>query len=89
MKKPRLKKIAELDNNTIIEIEEMIKETLENNYIQSWPIENVSHLLDPLTEYAKENDIIVTLKAEHSNLHQGVIVNLLQKQFLDGFTKHI
>lgn len=69
-------------------INEFIKETLDCDYIQSRKIEDFTiEQLDLLTEEAKENNLMVTLKAEHSNLHQGILVNLVKKDIANEFLK--
>jgi hypothetical protein len=83
MKIPGLKKVKISHIQTKARIEEMIKETRTCDYIASYPIEGFTiHELDLLTEYATENNLIVSLKAEHSNFHQGVTVGLLRKDLL-------
>lgn len=71
-------------------INEFIKDALDCDYIQSRKIEDFTiEQLDLLTEEAKENNLMVTLKAEHSNLHQGVLVNIVKKDIANKFLKWI
>ncbi len=70
-------------------IEKIISEVLETNHIHSYYFEDVSNILENLTEYARENDILVTLRTEHSNFAQGLLVNLIKKEFADKFIKYL
>jgi hypothetical protein len=91
MKTPKmLRKINEASNETKVKIESMIEKSLENEYIISYPIEDFSLMdLDILAEYGKENQILVFLKAEHSNIHQGTLVSLIRKDIAAEFIKHL
>ena len=61
-------------------IEEIIKEALEIDCAICYPIEDfeLDELIE-LSEKAKKSGLIVILRAEHSNLHQGVLVEVFQK----------
>lgn len=90
LKIPKLKVIAELNPDKKAEIEKMIHDALQNDYMQSYPIERLDNeQLIILSEYANKNNIIVTLTAEHSNLHQGVLVNILDRDYQETFAKYL
>ncbi|GEM_PF-5509704 len=91
MKIPRYsKKINNADIETKNKVEEIIKETLEYEYIHCYPIEDFnSNQLDILAEYAKENDVLAFIKAEHSNVHQGVLISTLRKDKVSEFIKYL
>lgn len=62
-------------------VEDFIKETLKIDYINSWPIENFDiEQLNQLSEMAEKNNLLLTLRAEHSNVHQGVLVCLVKRE---------
>lgn len=62
-------------------IKEAIKETLKIDYIYSKPIEDFTiEQLSQLSEMAEQNNLMLTLRAEHSNFHQGTLVNLIKRE---------
>jgi hypothetical protein len=90
MNTPKLLKLDNVDINTLLKIEKMIKDAMESDHFQDYPIEELDIVsLDILAEYANKNNILVALKSEHSNYHQGTIVELLNKNYLDKFLKLI
>lgn len=91
MKIPKmLKKISQMNEQTKLKVEKIISESLKKDYISSFPIEDFTTLeLDLLAEYAKENNLLIALKAEHSNFHQGVLVSLLKKELIAEFKDYI
>jgi hypothetical protein len=91
IKIPRmLKKINQADAKVKSEVEEMIKEALESDCIQSYPIEEMTlNHLDILAEYGKENNILILIKAEHSNFHSGTLIELLKKDLVDEFKRFL
>lgn len=77
---PKLKKVTNISNETKLKVEKIIKETLEVDYFKCYPIEDFTiEEIDVLSEYAGENDVIIFLRAEHSNYYQGTLVELLRK----------
>lgn len=80
MEKPKFMEIVSMDNETKEKVEDMINKTLQCDYIKCYPLVNLTLIeLDLLAEYTKVNNLILTIKAEHSNFHSGVIVQLLKK----------
>ena len=85
---PKTKKVTHLDKETKAKIEEMIKNALDTDYLNSYHLEEFSVCeLAALAEYAEENNIFITIKAEHSNFTQGVLVQLLRKDCIEKFVK--
>lgn len=70
-------------------IEKIISEVLETDHIHSYYFTEISNILENLTEYARENDILVTLRTEHSNFAQGLLIHLVKKEFADKFIKYL
>ncbi|WP_040328419.1 hypothetical protein [Clostridium ihumii] len=72
-------------------IEKYLKDALKAEYIISIPIENLSkEELSELSEKAKYEDILVTLRTEHSNVHQGVLICLIKKELVnEEFLKYL
>jgi NAD(P)H-dependent FMN reductase len=71
-------------------VNEVIETVLEEDYIIAVPIEHYSQ--DELKEFAKkakENDLLLTIKAEYSNAYQGILVQLIKKNIADKFLKHL
>jgi hypothetical protein len=67
-------------------IDELIENALNENYIHSQAIEDFTiEKLIELSEKAKKNNLLITLSAEHSNLHQGILVNIVRKDIADKF----
>lgn len=61
-------------------IEEIIKEALEMDCAICYPIEDFElDELKELSEKANKSGLVVILRAEHSNFHQGVLVEVFQK----------
>ncbi|WFA10357.1 hypothetical protein [Tissierella sp. Yu-01] len=90
MQIPKLKKVREAKTNEEKNVEEMIKDALKMPCIFSKPIELLTiREIDLLAEYAKENDIFLSIKAEHSNFHQGTLIQLVRKDMLDKFIKYM
>lgn len=62
-------------------INEFIKDTLSCDYIKYIKIEDFTvEQLDLLAEEANKNNLLLTLRTEHSNVHQGVLVNLIKRE---------
>lgn len=83
-----------VDNYTTIiksSVDEVINHALETTYITSAPIEHYSQTeLKELAEKAKENDIVVSIKAEHSNGYQGVLLCFIKRDSINNtFIKYI
>lgn len=82
-----------VDNYTTVEkssVNEVIETALKEDCIISVPIEHYSQ--DELKEFAKkakENNLLVTIKAEYSNFYQGVMVQLIKKDIADKFLKYL
>ena len=74
-------------------VNKMIKEALEVGYIITNPIEHYSEdEIKEMAELARENNLILTISAEHSNFYQGILINLIKKSRLkemDGFLKNL
>jgi hypothetical protein len=69
-------------------VDKYIKDTLEAEYIISIPIELLTkEQLEELGEKAKKNNILATISAEHSNVHQGVLISLIRKDIAGDFLK--
>ena len=61
-------------------IDEMVKDVLICNHIQTRPIEDFTkEQLNELANKSAKNNLLLTISAEHSNFHQGVVVNLVRK----------
>jgi hypothetical protein len=84
-----LKKINQLKTCEKEKIEKIIQEALETDHIHSYPLEDVKDILEYFPEYAKVNDLVVTLRAEYSNIHQGVLVQILKKSLIAEFEKYL
>lgn len=79
-----------MNSETKSKIEKMVDETLKFEHMQAYQIENFTiEELDILAEYAKENDMVITLRAEHSNFHCGVLVQLMKRDVAKRFSDHI
>ncbi|OOM81769.1 hypothetical protein CLPUN_09530 [Clostridium puniceum] len=71
-------------------VAEVVEAALEDDYIIAVPIEHYSQdELKEFTNKAKENNLLVTIKAEYSNAYQGVIVQLIKKDIADKFFKYL
>lgn len=69
-------------------IDKYIKDTLESECIISIPIEILTKdQLEELGEKAKDNNILASIRAEHSNAYQGVLVSLIRKEIAGDFLK--
>ena len=83
-----------VDNYTTVskkEVDELVKEAIENDYIACNPVEHYSkNELIELSEKARKNDLVVTIHAEHSNFYQGVLVHVIKRKNIDDtFVKYI
>ncbi|URZ15314.1 hypothetical protein [Clostridium felsineum] len=71
-------------------IDFFIKQALENDHIQSKPIEHFTiEQLNELSEKARDNNLLITLRVEHSNVWQGTLVNLIKKEIANKFLKYL
>lgn len=72
-------------------IEEFLKDALEVDYIEWIPIEHCSiDDLIKIADLAKKNDLVMTIKDEHSNFYQGTMVQLIKRKNIDDtFVKYI
>ena len=72
-------------------IEEFLKDALEVDYIEWVPIEHCSiEDLIKIAELAKKNNLVMTIKDEHSNFYQGTMVQLIKRKNIDDtFVKYI
>lgn len=72
-----------VDNYTTvpkIDVEEMISHAIQNDYIITLPIEHYSmDELKRLSELARHNDLMLTIKEERSNFYQGILINLIKR----------
>lgn len=83
-----------VDNYTTVEkssIDDVIKDALEVDHITSAPIEHYTQEeLKELAEKAKKNDLVISIRAEHSNFYQGVLLSFIKRESIDDtFTKYI
>jgi len=71
-------------------IGKFINETLEMDCINSLPIEwFTAEQLGEIAKIARKNDLMMCLRDEHSNFHQGVLVQLIKKDIAEGFIKFL
>lgn len=64
----------------MIDVKKVIEEAQVNSYTLAIPIEEVTmEELIELGEAAWRKNINIRIKAEHSNLHQGVVVEVQRK----------
>lgn len=72
-------------------IKEFLKNALEVDYIEWVPIEHCSiEDLIKIAELAKKNNLVMTIKDEHSNFYQGTMVQLIKRKNIDDtFIKFI
>lgn len=71
-------------------VDKYIKDAMKAEHLISIPIELLSkEQMEELSEKAKRNAILVTLRSEHSNLHQGVLVSLIRKDIAAEFVKYL
>ncbi|PYG84271.1 hypothetical protein LY28_03723 [Ruminiclostridium sufflavum DSM 19573] len=76
--------------DSLVKVDEIIKNALNCDHIQSMAIEYFTKKeLIELSEQAKKQGLLITLRAEHSNVHQGVLVNVVKKQFADQFLEYL
>jgi len=83
-----------VDNYTTVKkssIDDVIKDALEVDHITSAPIEHYTQdELKELAEKAKKNDLVITIRAEHSNFYQGVLLSFIKRKNIDDtFKKYI
>lgn len=83
-----------VDNYATVEkssVDDVIKDALEVDHITSAPIEHYTQdELKELAEKAKKNDLVITIRAEHSNFYQGVLLNFIKRKNInDTFKKFI
>lgn len=63
-----------------VNIKDMISEATKVDYIVSSSIENYSlNEIKKLSELARENDLLFSIKEERSNSYQGIMINLIRK----------
>jgi len=87
----------QLDAYELMEVETIeaticgfIAEALAIEHIISMPIEKFTvEQLNKLSEKAKKNKLLVVLRAEHSNAHQGILVCLIKKSVAAEFIKFL
>lgn len=66
-------------------INELIKDTLSCDYIKCIKFDDFTvEQLDLLAEEANKNNLLLTLRAEHSNVYQGVLVNLIKREEINS-----
>ena len=66
-----------------MEIKEMIDEALKHDYIISNAIEHYSiDEIRKLSELARENDLILSIKEERSNFYQGIMICLIKRSIV-------
>lgn len=71
-------------------IEEIIKEALEVPCILCKDIKTFTlSEIELLSEYAKENNIVLSIRAERSNFHQGTLIQLLRKDILNQLIEYM
>jgi hypothetical protein len=62
---------------------EMINHAIKVDYIVSNPIEHYSlDEIKRLSELARCNDLLFSIKEERSNFYQGIMINLIKKSML-------
>lgn len=74
-----------------ISVDDLIGAAVNGEVVSpSGAIEHYTHeeLID-LAEKADKNDLIVTIKAEHSNFYQGVMVSVTQREKAAKYIKHM
>ena len=73
------------------EVNELISRAIEHDWIICNPIEHYSQEeLKKIAELARENNLVVTIYAEHSNFYQGVMVHVIKRKNIDEtFVKYI
>lgn len=76
-----------------MEIEKIIERALSCDFIISNPIEHYSiDEIRRLSELARKNDLIFSIKEERSNFYQGIMINLVKRSRVkecDCFINHI
>ena len=74
-------------------IEKLIERALNCEFIISNPIEHYSiDEIRRLSELARKNDLIFSIKEERSNFYQGIMINLVKRKIVkecDCFINHI
>lgn len=74
-------------------VEKLIEETLSCGFIITNPIEHYSiDEIRRLSELARKNDLIFSIKEERSNFYQGIMINLIKRSRVkecDYFINHI
>ena len=83
-----------VDNYTTVSkssVNKLIERAIEVEHITSAPIEHYTiKELKEIAELAKKNDLVVTIKDEHSNFYQGTMVQLIKRKNIDDtFIKFI
>lgn len=64
-------------------VKNLIKEALNCDYMLSNPIEHYSiEEIRELSELAKDNDLIFSIKEERSNFYQGIEINLIKRKIV-------
>jgi hypothetical protein len=64
-------------------VKEMVDYAVKADYIISNPIEHYSiDEIKKLSEMAKQNDLLLSIKEERSNFYQGIMINLIKKSIL-------
>lgn len=65
-------------------VNDVISNALEVDHITSAPIEHYTQdEIKELAEKAKENDLVMTVRAEHSNFYQGVLLSFIKRKSID------
>ncbi|MBN7575428.1 hypothetical protein C1H57_08405 [Clostridium sp. 2-1] len=72
-------------------VDAVIKDALEVEHITSAPIEHYTQdELKEMAEKAKKNDLVISIRAEHSNFYQGVLLSFIKRKSIDDtFVKYI
>ncbi|NRT77663.1 hypothetical protein [Clostridium beijerinckii] len=72
-------------------VDDVIKDALEVDHITSAPIEHYTQdELKEMAEKAKKNNLVISIRAEHSNFYQGVLLSFIKRKSIDDtFVKYI
>lgn len=74
-----------------IQVDELIQNALHGNAVfYSGAIEHYSlEELQDLAEKANKHNLIITLKAEHSNFYQGVMVSVCKRESVKKYSNYM
>lgn len=84
-----------VDNYTTVsktDIEDLINSAVKVDYFASAPIEHYSlEEIKRLSELARENKLVLSIREERSNFYQGILIQLIKRTSLskDCFVSHL